>query len=223
MVYQDDDTIMIGGVLLPGLYKKVEVKTAAKIDEQEVEGSSAKPKQATGYEDAQISIELELHDSEAQTKEDKLAVIQNLFRMRGQELPEVYPVISTYTAIRNVDQVLIKDMSSQSSNKKDMITVTLELMEYIPQTIKAKKKSPDPEAVPEAVPDPAARQALTKIILPTCKKNEGAHRRNQVKRPHPLPWMMINKEDTDADRRTILPGAAGGDRTICPSGRHYLY
>ena len=130
MVYQDDDTIMIGGVLLPGLYKKVEVKTAAKIDEQEVEGSSAKPKQATGYEDAQISIELELHDSEAQTKEDKLAVIQNLFRMRGQELPEVYPVISTYTAIRNVDQVLIKDM----------ITVTLELMEYIPQTIKAKKK-----------------------------------------------------------------------------------
>ena len=53
MVYQDDDTIMIGGVLLPGLYKKVEVKTAAKIDEQEVEGSSAKPKQATGYEDAQ--------------------------------------------------------------------------------------------------------------------------------------------------------------------------
>ena len=140
MVYQDDDTIMISGVLLPGLYKKVEVKTAAKIDEQEVEGSSAKPKQATGYEDAQISIELELHDSETQTKEDKLAVIQNLFRMRGQELPEVYPIISTYTAIRNVDQVLIKDMSSQSSNKKDMITVTLELMEYIPQTIKAKKK-----------------------------------------------------------------------------------
>lgn len=35
---------------------------------------------------------------------------------------------------------MIKDMSSQSSNKKDMITVTLELMEYIPQTIKAKKK-----------------------------------------------------------------------------------
>ena len=84
MVYQDDDTIMIGGVLLPGLYKKVEVKTAAKIDEQEVEGSSAKPKQATGYEDAQISIELELHDSEAQTKEDKLAVIQNLFRMQAE-------------------------------------------------------------------------------------------------------------------------------------------
>lgn len=140
MVYQDDDTIMIGGVLLPGLYKKVEVTTAAKIDEQEVEGSSAKPKQATGYEDAQISIELELHDSETQTKEDKLAVIQNLFRMRGQELPEVFPIISTYTAIRNVDQVLIKNMNSQNSNKKDMITITLELMEYVPQTIKAKKK-----------------------------------------------------------------------------------
>ncbi len=140
MVYQDDDTIMIGGVLLPGLYKKVEVTTAAKIDEQEVEGSSTKPKQATGYEDAQVSIELELHDSEAQTKEDKLAIVQNLFRLRGQELPEVFPIISTYTAIRNVDQVLIKSLNSQNSNKKDLITVTLELMEYVPQTIKAKKK-----------------------------------------------------------------------------------
>lgn len=140
MVYQDDDTIMIGGVILPGLYKKVEVTTAAKIDEQEVEGSSAKPKQATGYEDAQISIELELHDSEDKTKEEKLTIIQNLFRIRGQELPEVFPIISSYTAIRNVDQVLIKNLNSQNSNKKDMITVTLELMEYIPQTIKAKKK-----------------------------------------------------------------------------------
>ena len=43
MVYQDDDTIMIGGVLLPGLYKKVEVKTAAKIDEQEVEAVPPNP------------------------------------------------------------------------------------------------------------------------------------------------------------------------------------
>ena len=81
-----------------------------------------------------------LHDSETQSKEDKLDVIQNLFRMRGQELPEVYPITSTYTSLRNVDQILIKNMSSQSSNKKDMLAVTLELMEYIPQTIKAKKK-----------------------------------------------------------------------------------
>ena len=140
MVYQDDDTIMIGGVLLPGLYKKVEVTTAAKIDEQEVEGSSTKPKQATGYEDAQISIELELHDSENQTKEEKPTIVQNIFRIRGQELPEVFSIVSTYTAIRNVDQVLIKSLNSQINNKKDMITITLELMEYIPQTIKAKKK-----------------------------------------------------------------------------------
>ena len=46
MVNMDDDNVMIDGVILPGLYKSMEVTTPAKVDEQEVEGSSVKPNQA---------------------------------------------------------------------------------------------------------------------------------------------------------------------------------
>lgn len=106
MVYMDDDHVMIDGVILPGLYKSIEVTTSAKVDEQEVEGSSVKPKQATGYEDATINIELELYDSPNASKEEKLLTIQNLFRIKGQELPDVHQIISTHTSIRNVDQVI---------------------------------------------------------------------------------------------------------------------
>ena len=69
MIYTDGSEVMVDGVLLPGLFKSLEVTTAAEIEEQEVEGSTAKPKQATGYEDAN-----------GMTKESKLEVIQNFFR-----------------------------------------------------------------------------------------------------------------------------------------------
>ena len=39
-------------------------ETAAEVEEQEVEGSTAKPKQATGYEDGKITLELILEDSD---------------------------------------------------------------------------------------------------------------------------------------------------------------
>ena len=48
MIFVEDNTIKLNGVVLPGLVKSIEVKESAQIDEQEVEGSSAKPKQATG-------------------------------------------------------------------------------------------------------------------------------------------------------------------------------
>ena len=140
MVYMDDDNVMIDGVILPDLYKSTEVTTPAKVDEQEVEGSSVKPKQAVGYEDATINIELELYDSPNATKEEKLIVIQNLFRINGQELPEVHQIINAHTAIRNVDQVIFKNLVSKEANNKDVLKVTLEFLEYIPETIKAKKK-----------------------------------------------------------------------------------
>ena len=48
MIFVEDNTIKLNGVVLPGLVKSIEVKESAQIDEQEVEGCSAKPKQATG-------------------------------------------------------------------------------------------------------------------------------------------------------------------------------
>ena len=54
MIYVEDQTIKLNGVVLPGLVKSIEVKESAQIDEQEVEGSATKPKQATGYEDAKV-------------------------------------------------------------------------------------------------------------------------------------------------------------------------
>lgn len=139
MIYFDDDSIKIGGVILPGIYKSMEVNHDAQVDEQEVEGSSKKPKQATGYDDAKITIEISLRDSETVTKEDKLLTIQNMFRAENQSVPIVHELVSVHSSVRGISKVIVKNMTSKETNKKDEIVVNLELMQYEAMTIKASK------------------------------------------------------------------------------------
>lgn len=146
MVYTDGSDVMIDGVVLPGLCKSIEVTTAAEIEEQEVEGSTAQPKQATGYEDAKVSLELLLLDEEnGATKEEKLLVIQNFFRQQGQDIPAVHSIVNRHTSLRNISQVLFKQMVSKETNANDQLSVTLEFWEYVPMTISitAAKKAAD--------------------------------------------------------------------------------
>ncbi len=40
MIFVDDSTIKIGGVILSGIVRSLEIKTDARVEEQEVEGKS---------------------------------------------------------------------------------------------------------------------------------------------------------------------------------------
>ena len=85
MIYTDESTVKIDTIILPGLFKSIEIKGDAIVDEQDVEGQSKKPKQATGYEDAKVNIELMLEDGPLLTKIQKIEQIQQIFRLPGQE------------------------------------------------------------------------------------------------------------------------------------------
>jgi len=141
MIYVEDQLIKVNGVVLPGLVKSMEVIENAKIDEQEVEGSAAKPKQATGYEDAKVNVELILDDTLTQTKYQRLETLRAVFRKPGQTVPQPLPIVSEDTAAHGIDKVLFKKLSHKAENKKGQLPVTLEFWEYVPQTITAKSSS----------------------------------------------------------------------------------
>ena len=141
MIYVEDQLVKVNGVVLPGLVKSIEVKESAQIDEQEVEGSAAKPKQAVGYEDAKITVELILDDTPTRTKYQALETVRAIFRKPGQTVPQPIPIVSEDTAKHGIDKVLFKGFSHKAESKKEQITVSLEFWEYIPQTIKATKAS----------------------------------------------------------------------------------
>ncbi len=139
MIYVEDQLIKLNGVVLPGLVKSIEVTETAKVDEQEVEGSATKPKQATGYEDAKVNIELIIDDTPTQGKYDRYAVLRAVFRKPGQSVPQPIPIVSEDTVAHGIEKVIFKKLTHKGENKKGQLTATLELWEYIPQTITATK------------------------------------------------------------------------------------
>lgn len=141
MIYTEDQLVKVNGVVLPGLVKSIEVKESAKIDEQGVEGSATKPKQATGYEDAKVNIELILDDTPTATKYQRLETVRALFRTPGQSVPQPIPIVSEDTAKHGIDKVLFKGITHKSEVKKDQLTVSLEFWEYVPQTIQTTSSS----------------------------------------------------------------------------------
>ena len=141
MIYTEDQLVKVNGVVLPGLVKSIEVKESAKIDEQEVEGSATKPKQATGYEDAKVNIELILDATPTATKYQRLETVRALFRTPGQSVPQPIPIVSEDTAKHGIDKVLFKGITHKSEVKKDQLTVSLEFWEYVPQTIQTTSSS----------------------------------------------------------------------------------
>lgn len=108
-----------------------------------MEGSSTKPKQATGYEDAKINIELVVDDTDTQTKYQRLETLRAVFRKEGQGVPQPIPIVCEDAAAHGIDKVLFKSLNHKSEQKKSYFSVTLELWEYIPQTIQAVKSSGD--------------------------------------------------------------------------------
>lgn len=170
MIYVDESTIKIGGVILPGLFKSIEIKSDALIEEQEVEGRSTKPKQATGYEDAKVSVELVLHDGPLLTKLQKLEQIQNLFKKQGQSKPTVYEIVNEHTAIRGITKVLFKNLTTKEQSKKDELTVMIEFWEYVAMTITATKSTSTAQTSSTA----ATTSTLTSDYQSYLTNNRGA-------------------------------------------------
>ena len=141
MIFIEDERIKLSGVVLPGLVKSIEVTETAKIDEQEVEGSATKPKQATGYEDAKVNIELIIDDTDSQTKYERYAVLREIFRKPEQDVPQPIPIVSEDTAAHGIEKVIFKKLTHKSESKKSQLVANLELWEYIPQTITASSSS----------------------------------------------------------------------------------
>lgn len=141
MIHFEDERIKLGDTVLPGLVKSIEVTESARVDEQEVEGSAVKPKQATGYEDAKVVIELIIDDTETQGKYERYASLRRLFRQSGQSVPQPMTIVCEDTAAHGIDKVIFKQLSHRGENKKGQLTATLELWEYIPQTITTRKSS----------------------------------------------------------------------------------
>lgn len=125
---------LLGGVVLPVPPASMRIRQSLKIDEIEIKGRSGKVKQPVGYEDAEISIELELCDREegdalALTARERLEQLQKLFRSSKEALPQPLEIVSVLTEACGVQRVLFKELEVHD-NELDFISATLQLTEF---------------------------------------------------------------------------------------------
>ena len=145
---------MIGDLVLPVPPRRMRIKQALKIDEIEIKGRSGKIKQPIGYQDSQITIDLEICNKEeegnvVETARERFEQIQKLFRESRESLPEPKEIVSTLTDACGIRQVLIKEIEVHD-NELDYISCTLHLTEFESVENQLKTQALEQEAAAEA-------------------------------------------------------------------------
>ena len=126
--------VSLGGLILPVPPKAMKIKQSMKIDEIEIPGRSGKVKQPIGYEDAEITLTLEIPAiyEDGRVKDsapERFKSIQSLFRSSKDTKPQAVDIASTLTKTCGVKQVLIKSVEISDSTM-DLVSVSLTLSEY---------------------------------------------------------------------------------------------
>jgi len=134
IVNEEQIECLIGNITLPVPPRRMRIKQALKIDEIEIKGRSGKIKQPIGYQDAQITIDLEICNKEEggkvlETARERFEQIQGLFRPSREEIQEPQEIVSTLTDACGIRQVLIKELEVHD-NELDYISCTLQLTEF---------------------------------------------------------------------------------------------
>lgn len=127
---------MLGGLTFIVPPKAMTVKQAIKVDEISIPKKSGKVRHVTGYEPAEITVELEVCDEEGldgtlvQPALERLRVLQRLFRDGRASLPKAVEIVSPLTDLIGIRQVFIQELTADEDGTFDWIPVHLVLTEY---------------------------------------------------------------------------------------------
>jgi len=135
--------VKLGNTILPGIYQSLEVSKKVRLDEAKVPGRSGATKQPTGFEDAEVTLELALANDDSGSALSKLKTIVQLFQ--GQDSlarPYVYTIVHPLLAAWGIRHVMFRDLKSRDDNQSDLIYASLVFVEHAPPTIKKEQRRP---------------------------------------------------------------------------------
>lgn len=138
MIFVEDKSIKVGGAVLSGVLRSIEITRNAAIDNVDVEGAAVKPKQAVGYEESTVRIELLVGLTEGETAENKAEKINLLFRGKGQNIPQPMNIVCTETMLAGINQVLFSKLTYKKDYKDDLYAFSLQFCEYSAPYIQVK-------------------------------------------------------------------------------------
>lgn len=126
MLFIEDEILKLGGVILSGQVKSVEITQEATIDEIEDDKGQTKASQPVGYGAAKITVEFILEDGNKSTLE-QIADMQRLFKDYGQTAARLLPVVNEDCSARGITEVYFKSLGTKSVTASSGRTASLVL------------------------------------------------------------------------------------------------
>ncbi|KAF1073426.1 hypothetical protein [Halodesulfovibrio sp. MK-HDV] len=148
--------LKLGDTLVLGVLSRLSVDGKVRFDEAEQDGLSGKVKVPMGWDDAAVSVTMELLTDAESTCYDKLTSLSRLYK--GHDSggnPMVYRTTNAHLAARNIDEIVFDGLNSSENNQSDSIIVSLRFVEHNPPIQLVEKRSasnPASEATASADP-----------------------------------------------------------------------
>ncbi len=160
----EDGTIALGGVTLGGILKSLSVRGSVVFDEVKQDGVSGKRKMAMGYNDADLSVTIELLTDDTSTCYDKLESLDAVFKdVDNKGMPLVYDVLNRHAGARRINQVVFSSLDTSESDQDDVILASLNFVEHKPAIIKVEQQAnmQDEQSLPEtSVKEPEPESSI---------------------------------------------------------------
>lgn len=156
----DHGVVKLDGVELPGIFKNQSIAGSVRFDTAEPTGLSGAVKTPLGWEDADITLVIELV-SEGQTSPyvegrncyEKLGQIDAIFRgYDNGGNPKIYEVDNAHVLARGISQVVFAGLQSRETQRNDVIQVTLNFIEHMPAVQAAEKQVAATDSAVAAAP-----------------------------------------------------------------------
>lgn len=136
-----DGEVRLGGELLPGSFLDMNIRGEVRFDESQQDSQSGRHKTPLGYQDADITLTLELLCDADGDCYSKLKQLNKVFKSDRRANPKVYAVANRHCAARGIRNVVFSELSSFESDQDDVITATLSFVEHLPPVIKRERQA----------------------------------------------------------------------------------
>jgi len=163
----EDGEVKIGGMLLPGILVAQRVAAGVRFDKAHHDHSSGKRKIPLGWEDADITLTMDLLCDESGDCYSKLMAVNAIFKGSDKGAnPRILQVVNRHLRARGVSRVVFAGLESNEDDRTDTIRAILSFTEHLPAVVKREKQvNAAKTAVGTPAPTVKAKPAASTTIV----------------------------------------------------------
>ncbi len=133
----EDGQIKLGPTLLPGIVVSLSVRGEVRFDKHKKDGLSGKRKVPLGWEDAAVTIVMDLLSDNESKCYAKLAALNALFKGADKKAdPQIYTAAGSHLRARGIQKVIFSGLESSETDDIDVIRASLTFVEFQPLAVK---------------------------------------------------------------------------------------